>query len=114
MTNRKECKALLIDARAKTIAEVMFTDLKGLQTLVGGYIEAAWLWPNGDTLYVDEHGLHRPRPQPCFALPIERPDQAFVGNGVLVGREIDDFGNTAPPTFSVADLGARIVFMGER
>lgn len=80
-------KCLLIDALTQTVSETTFEDLPGLQKLVGGYIETAFQWPNGDTLYVDEEGLLK-GPVDFFRIP-QRPDQALAGNGVVVGREVE-------------------------
>lgn len=102
----------LIDSTKGEVDPVTFADLTGLQKLVGGYIEAAFQWPNGDVLYVDEDGLLK-APTRFFTIA-ERDDQPFAGNGVLVGREIDDTDTTAPPVMSLHELRARVGFFAVR
>jgi hypothetical protein len=111
-------KAYLIDAAAQTVSEVTITGLSDLQKLVGGYIEAAYVWDSGDTLFVDEEGLLK-EGQSFFAVPGVRPEQAFAGNGVLVGREEE--GSQFPggfinhdPAMSLEDLHEQVFFKGVR
>jgi hypothetical protein len=106
----KPCVALLIDPLNRTISETTYIGLEGLQTLVGGSIEAAYQWPNRDVLYVDEEGLFKDA-QMFFAISV-RPDQPLAGNGVLVGREVDDLGNTAPPQMTIERLSSLVRFLG--
>lgn len=84
-------KALFIDSTARTITEREWDTLADLHALLGGYIEIAVSFPptfKGDTIYVDEEGLLK-QPSALFAVWSMRPDQAFAGNGVLVGPEIE-------------------------
>src|SRR3954453_16372771 len=81
-------KAILIDSAAKEIREVYYSRLADLQRFVGGSIESVPLdLPKGDTLYVDDEGLFKP--QTSFFL-IHGHAAPVAGNGVIVGREIDD------------------------
>ena len=81
-------KCYHVNSETRTIAVREFVGLKDMQELVGGYIEVAYVYPNGDTLYVDEEGLLK-QPQFWFKLK-QRRDQPFAGNAVLVGKEYPD------------------------
>jgi Domain of unknown function (DUF3846) len=105
------CVGYLIDSTKQRIEVVEFADLAGLQALVGGSIEGAYAWENGDCLFVDEEGLLKD--QTGFFTLHERPDQPFAGNGVLVGREVEgpDYPNgytNRPPTMTLSELRARV------
>lgn len=108
-------KGYLIDSTKCKIEAVEFADLAGLQALVGGSIEGAYQWENGDVLYVDEEGLLKDQILGFFAIP-ERPDQPLAGNGMLVGREIEgeQYPNgytNLPPTMTLAELFGRVRFL---
>ena len=108
-------RAIFIDSPRRTISEVEIDSLDDMQKLIGGYIEVAFAWPNGDTLYVDEEGLLKVQDY-FFALPGERPDQPFAGNGVIVGREEEGpefIGGytTHPPVITIDELAAKIVWL---
>jgi hypothetical protein len=105
----KTCKAYLIDTERCRIEQVEYVGLQGMQKFVGGYIETAFQWENGDTLYVDEEGLFKKGELVFFTLD-RRRDQPFAGNGLLVGAE-DDEGNTAPPKITIEELTAAIGFL---
>ncbi len=77
-----------IDSLARTIVEVTYQTLADMQAYVGGSIESAWRWPNGDTLYVDEDGLSKPGKG--FFWLADRTDQPLVGNALVVGAETMD------------------------
>ena len=114
-------KALFINAEKREIREVDYSphaSAGGFPTinsfLNGGWIEAAWRWPNGDTLYVDEEGLLKPTMHFFFCR--FRPDQPMAGNGVLVGEEIDDENvpggyYTADPAMTVDQLKPQILWL---
>ena len=96
-----DVKAILIDAAARDIRAVDYDGLADLQKMVGGYIEVAKMWSSGDTLFVDEEGKRKGH-LVGFMLPDRR--DIFVGNGVVVGRELDDTAETAAPGLTVAML----------
>ena len=113
-------KALLIDVTKREVREAQFDGLRDLQTLVGGYIEVAYAWENGDTLFVDEEGLLKRGVTEIAAFRIpQRPEQALAGNGVLVGREVE--GDEFPtgyihedPTMTVEALTKLVRFVTTR
>jgi hypothetical protein len=75
-------KGIKIDAVNQMIFEVEVDGLKGLQKEVGGYIEMATSFPNGDVLFVDEEGLLK---NPEYFFEIKGAYQPFGGNGIVVG-----------------------------
>jgi hypothetical protein len=104
--------AILIDVAAREIREIENTGLDALQAAVGGNIEAAYYWENGDVLFVDEEGLFKPQTN-FFRVPM-RDDQPFAGNGVVVGKELfdakDDYIGTDAPTITVEALREIVEF----
>jgi hypothetical protein len=85
-------RALFIDAHTRTISEIEIPHgqaaLAVFRDVLGGYIDLAFGWPNGDALYVDDEGLLKPwRCGFVFALRVDR--QPLAGNGIVVGREIE-------------------------
>jgi hypothetical protein len=113
-------KAWLIDSAARAVREVEFregaaiNDPLSLQSLIGGYIETAWSWPNGDVLFVDEEGLLKPQ-RHFFRLTLRRDGLPFGGNGIVVGREVEDDSrvgyHTEPPAITREALCAIVQFL---
>jgi hypothetical protein len=113
-------KALFIDAAKREILEVEYEQSKvddggpgkSLQDHIGGYIETAYAWENGDVLFVDEEGLFKPQ-QHFFRIG-ERPDQPLAGNGIVVGAERYDgegeYLGTNDPTITPEALRATVEF----
>lgn len=82
-------KAIIIDPKARTLRYTQ-VDVKrdgSLRAIVGGYIEAAYSWPSGDVLYVNEEGLLHPAAH-FFRLSLRGDALPIAGTGVIVGREI--------------------------
>lgn len=104
-------KAISINSATQTVRVVEYNGLSDLQRLVGGSIEVAYQWPNGDVLYVDEEGLLKP--QEHFFLLAERSDQPLAGDGVIVGAEQETEAGyvTLPPTFTVPEVLAKLRFL---
>ncbi|WP_428489097.1 DUF3846 domain-containing protein [Rhodopila sp.] len=100
-------KAYWINATERTVTEVDSGGLADLQRMVGGYIEIAKYWPNGDVMFVDEEGLMKGGTT-WFRIP--GTNNPICGNGVVVGPEDDD-GNTEPPTFPLSALQAEVTFI---
>jgi hypothetical protein len=89
-------RAILIDAVARQVREVELPDGEGarlafLNGAIGGYLEVGYMWPNGDTLFVDEDGLRHDWPH-GFVLPLALFGGQFLGSGVVVGREVEGDG----------------------
>lgn len=104
-------KGILIDVVNKEIKAIEFSSTQDLHNLLGGYLECAYAWRNGDILYVDENGLQKD-PQHWFLIH-ERADQLLAGNGVIVGREYNDDGDTHPPFHTVDQVkGKVLIFHG--
>jgi uncharacterized protein DUF3846 len=105
-------KAILIDAAKREIREIDNDGLKTLQAAVGGYIETAYAWENGDVLFVDEEGMFKPQAD-FFRVPM-RSDQPLAGNGVVVGKERYDgegeYLGTEDPAITVAELRELVEF----
>lgn len=100
-------KAILIDSEQQEIRQVEYHHPAEWQRLIGGPIQLAHAWPNGDVLYVDEEGLlHSPRY--FFAIP-ERTDQLLAGNGLIVGPEINHEG-AEPPSITVQEVQQKVLF----
>src|SRR3954453_18888889 len=108
-------RALLIDTAAKEIRPVEYGGGGDLNTLIGGWIRAAWHWSNGDVLYVDDDGLRKSGPLAYFRLLLRRDAQPLAGNGVVVGREVEDKSpagyHTKTPTISREQLSKVVRFL---
>ena len=95
------------------LTQVEYTS-DNIRTFTGGWLEIAYMWPNGDVLYVDEEGLQK-NPRYFFRIP-ERPDQSLAGDGLLVGKEFDDNDEiqhaetAAPPLMTLDELKAKVEF----
>jgi hypothetical protein len=113
-------KAILIDAEKREIREVEYRpngvagDVPTIGEYIGGWIESAFTWPTGDVMFVDEEGLLKPTMH--FFYCAFRTDQPMAGNGVVVGREVEDDDApggyyTVDPVVSVEWLRRRIRWM---
>jgi hypothetical protein len=112
-------KGYLIDSTQREIREVEYVTQPmesplSLQSHIGGYIEVAHGWENGDVLFVDEEGLLKP--QLYFFRIDVRQDQPFAGNGVVVGRErtnpaTGDYLGTDDPVISLEALRAAVTWL---
>jgi hypothetical protein len=109
-------RAIQIDVARRQLVEIEIPDtgdaaqLTALQQAVGGYIELAVSFPNGDVLLVDEEGqLAHKQPAPgWFAVKGARRGP-FAGNAIVTGS--DDEGNTVAAKITLADLSSLIVFL---
>ena len=108
-------RAIWIRADRETVDPAEFGNAAELRSMVGGWIELARSWENGDTLYVDEDGLSKITTASRY-FTIEGGHQPFAGNGVIVGREppdeeiSGDWPTTADPTITVDEVRAIVVF----
>lgn len=112
-------KAILIDSEKRELREVEYDHgskpgAVTLQMLIGGYIESAWSWENGDVLWVDEEGLFKPQSH-FFRFTPRGDGQPLAGNGVLIGREEEDDSpdgyHTEPPTITIEELRPLVQFL---
>lgn len=106
-------KAILIDAKARTITEVEHDgNYRQLYTLLSGdepgkveLFTAVQINDQGDTLYVDDEGLLKPQEHFFRWTNYDHP---FAGNGVILGT--DDDGNSTAPHIPLDVVKAAITF----
>lgn len=79
----KQKRVLTINSATQTIGETTIAGLTDAQTLVGGLIERAFVFPNGDELYVNEEGLLG---QPEHFFTVKGGQHPFAGNAFVVGE----------------------------
>lgn len=103
-------RAIKIDAENHTFEVISLGDnhLKAMQDAVGGSIERAYSFPNGDEAYCDEEGLLK---GPTAFVVVEGAHQPFAGNLVIVGKPDID-GNTTCALSSLVYLNNNINFIG--
>lgn len=101
-------RAILIDAKNKTVTETQVHGLPGLQNAVGGYIECAHDFDNGDTCYVNEEGLF----QFEDFFMIDGAHQPFAGNGIIVGLD-QESGETTDAKAEINDLKIKFATRSE-
>lgn len=100
-------RAILIDPIKREVTEVQIhhalegDTLGDLQKAVGGYIELAHRFDNGDDLFVNEEGLYKY--SIFFDIGAHSP---FAGSGIIVGH--NSAGNTTPAKSSIEDIKSRI------
>jgi hypothetical protein len=78
-------RAFTINAKARQIVEAELPEanqLQAMQAAVGGMIEPAYEFENGDTVYVNEEGLFGDR---SHWFEVEDAHQPFVGNAIVCG-----------------------------
>lgn len=107
-------KAYHIDSANYTISEVEYSNSEQMRKFIGGWIECASFDPvTGDVLYVDEEGLLKGNKN--FFAYAKRPDQWLAGNGLYVGREVDDDSDqgyyTLDPVKTLEQLKHEVIFM---
>lgn len=111
-------KAILIDAANREIREIEYSgtygDPRSLQNIIGGYIELAWTFDNGDVLFVDEEGMFKPQ-RHFFRLSGYPNGRPFAGSGVIVGSEQynkhGDYLHTDPPASKIPNLSRMVTFL---
>jgi hypothetical protein len=102
--------AYFINPADKTVSQIELEGWDGIRAKLGGYLEIAARWDNGDVLFVDEEGFLKP--QELYFRITERPDQPFAGVGVMVGREQEDGGeDNHPPSMTLQQLSSRVTFL---
>jgi hypothetical protein len=105
-------KAILIDPRDVSVKYVEYeATVDAIQTMIGGYLQLAHVFPSGDVLYVDEEGLCKnltPGPTDkatCFCV---HAHQVFAGKGVVVGE--DEQGGLTDVKMTVPEILMRTRF----
>jgi hypothetical protein len=103
-------RAIVIDPRMQRIIEAQLPEqeedtLEALQALVGGYIELAWSFPNGDALFVNDMARIDGE-DACFAL--HNTNGPHMGQGVIVGGTPN--GETCGARSSLADIKVLVLF----
>jgi hypothetical protein len=98
-------KAIWINAESRSMELVEYQGLADLQRMVGGYIEVAHRFGNGDILFVDEEGLGK---DPKAWIIVIGAHQPFAGNGVITGGIEDDDGNLSDPVSEITHLATII------
>ena len=97
----KPHKVYLIDSYRQQVVEATAGTLEDYQRAVGGNIEAATIFKNGDTVYVDEEGLFKGYSR-WFAIR-GVTHQCFAGNGIVGG--VDAQGESTDVKTPMRDLG---------
>jgi len=114
-------RALIIDPARQTVSEAdLDMSLRSLQEAVGGNIEVAHEFPNGDVLYVNEEGLSRAEdalegkddPERAFWFDIDA-HQPFAGRGIVVGPE-GSAGRHGPAKTTLEDLFSVLKILAPR
>jgi Domain of unknown function (DUF3846) len=103
-------RAIKIDSESKTISVVHINEedkLKRMQDEVGGLIERAFEFSNGDELYVNEEGLLC-SPEHFFS--IAGGHQPFAGNGLIIGIN-HKTGESIDANSSLDEIRAKIKFL---
>jgi hypothetical protein len=105
-------KAYWVNSVERTVTEVECNSLEDMRRYVGGHIELAHVTDQGDTLYVDEEGLMK---YDHGFLYYHRQDQMLLGNGLLVGPEVegDQYPNgytTLSPFMTLKGFKFKVVF----
>ncbi len=96
--------AILIDPYHRTVKSIEVTNrLESLQRAIGGCIQLAAEFADGDILYVDEEGLFTHR------LFFEIDGQRFPGRGLIVGSRGDEY-ETAPVNCRIEEVIRRVKF----
>lgn len=96
----KKIKAMVIDPFKQQVyeKEIGQDHLPDMKEIVGGYIEAAGQFDNGDVLFVNEEGLFK-KNQKFFKVSELNPS-ALAGVGFVLGHDAEGAGRDA----SISDL----------
>ena len=101
-------QAYLIDVAARQIRPIAY-EYGELSRHLGGSLCIAWVYHNGDVLYVDDEALLKPAGPAAFRLRARPDGQPMMSNGVLTGRDMLD--ETLPPEHTVETLAAEIEWL---
>jgi hypothetical protein len=101
---RKSYLAILIDPYQRSVKSINVTNsVETLQEAIGGAIQLASEFDEGDILYVDDEGLFTHR------LSFEIDGQSFPGRGLIVGSQGDEY-DVAAVSCNVDDIIRRVRF----
>jgi hypothetical protein len=108
---KTKTKAIHIDAENKRVLPIEIGSLEDMQKAVGGYIETAARFKQGDYLFVDEEGLLKPVK---FGFGIQFPGTGdagiYAGNGLITGPADED-GNETDTTITIEEIEKQIEFL---
>lgn len=109
---KKKIRAILIDAKNKTVTEVEIAgELADYYRLIGcEMVEIAFRLPKLDVCFVDEEALLNDNPKNFFEYN-GAGHQPYAGNGLIVGGT--PAGNAASAKISLAEVKANVVFLGQ-
>lgn len=102
-------KVIFINTKDGKIEETTVNGLADMQRLVGGRIERAFTFRNGDELYVNEEGLFE---SPTYFFEVAQAHQPFAGNAYVIGGA-NSRGDNTDVKQSLIDLGQLLLFLGE-
>lgn len=102
-------RVIMINAELQIITEGVVIGLSGMQKLVGGYIERAHIFENGDELYVNEEGLLQ---NTNHFFVVEGFHQPFAGNAYVIGP-VTANGNNRGAVSTVEEIKALVTFRGK-
>lgn len=105
----KSKRVLFINSEKREITETTVSCLEDMQKLVGGYIERAHIFENGDEVYVNEEGLLLAM---NFFFRIRDGHQPFAGNAYVIGQ-VTPSGNNRSAITTVEELRKQLQFFGE-
>lgn len=103
----KQKKVIFINTKERTVEERMVSELEEMQALVGGYIERAHIFKNGDEVYVNEEGLFDNSLSPFFMVGCPHP---YVGNGYIIGK-VTPSGNNRSVKMTLEEVKKLVVFL---
>lgn len=102
-------KVYWIDAAARTITEIEWTD-KTFRTMFPGGPTIGLVFPNRDVLYVDDEGLLHPATV-AFRLKHRADGQPMMSNGLLTGPDSISGNITLPPRMTIEALANEIEWL---
>lgn len=102
----KQVKAIVIDPFNQQVyeKEIGQDNLPDMQSIVGGYIEAAGRFDNGDVLFVNEEGLFK-KNQKFFKASNVSPS-SLAGVGFVLGH--DEEGAARDAGMSALDVALKV------
>ena len=101
-------KAFKIDSKAKTVTEIEVSGLDDMQAVVGGLIEQAHAFDNGDSIFVNEEGLLNDEADEFFLF--KGAHQPFAGNGLVIGCDLET-GDSASVKSAFSEIASQVQFM---